>query len=240
MCINTAMNTQLALQMRNTAPNINSGYFPHMMPHQIPTPFVPMYHQHPHLPYMNFQSHMPPQHLFHPYTNIPHSVPMYNHAPHTVPLQNVVPHHVPMYSHIPSHGHNPHYIPARTVPQHEPTHNHIPQYESTRSHVSQHMPANNRVLQQVSSYNPVYTKNRQNPQGSTNEAIDRSIQPIHNQQIQPDIKINSTHGDFLTQQSSSTSISNCQENSEVVKTIHTEQLQYETENIPTYDDCQVV
>jgi hypothetical protein len=165
---------------------------------------------------------------------------MYNHAPHTVPLQNVVPHHVPMYSHIPSHGHNPHYIPARTVPQHEPTHNHIPQYESTRSHVSQHMPANNRVLQQVSSYNPVYTKNRQNPQGSTNEAIDRSIQPIHNQQIQPDIKINSTHGDFLTQQSSSTSISNCQENSEVVKTIHTEQLQYETENIPTYDDCQVV
>lgn len=184
MCINTAMNTQLALQMRNTAPNINSGRFPHMMPHQIPTPFVPMYHQHPHLPYLNFQSHMPPQHLFHPYTNIPHSVPMYNHAPHTVPLQNVVPHHVPMYSHIPSHGHNPHYIPARTVPQHEPTHNHIPQYESTRSHVSQHMPANNRVLQQVSSYNPVYTKNTQNPQGSTNEAIDRSIQSIHNQQIQ--------------------------------------------------------
>jgi hypothetical protein len=78
------------------------------------------------------------------------------------------------------------------------------------------MPANNRVLQQVSSYNPVYTKNTQNPQGSTNEAIDRSIQSIHNQQIQPDIKINSTHGDFLTQQSSSTSISNCQENSEVV------------------------
>jgi hypothetical protein len=100
------------------------------------------------------------------------------------------------------------------------------------------MPANNRVLQQVSSYNPVYTKNTQNPHGSTNEAIDRSIQSIHNQQIQPDIKINSTHGE--TQQSSSTSISNCQENSEVVKTIHTEQLQHETENIPTYDDCQVV
>ena len=211
-----------------------------MMPHQIPTPFVPMYHQHPHLPYMNFQSHMTPQHLFHPYTNIhnvPHSVPMYNHASHTVPLQNFVPHHVPMYSHIPSHGHNPHYIPARTVPQHEPTHNHIPQYEPTQSHVSQHMPANNRVLQQVSSYNPVYTKNTQNPQGSTNETIDRSIQSMHSQQIQPDIKINSTHGE--TQQSSSTSISNCQKNSEVVKTIHTEQLQYETENIPTNNDCQV-
>ena len=211
-----------------------------MMPHQIPTPFVPMYHQHPHLPYMNFQSHMTPQHLFHPYTNIhnvPHSVPMYNHASHTVPLQNFVPHHVLMNSHIPSHGHNPHYIPARTVPQHEPTHNHIPQYEPTQSHVSQHMPANNRVLQQVSSYNPVYTKNTQNPQGSTNETIDRSIQSMHSQQIQPDIKINSTHGE--TQQSSSTSISNCQKNSEVVKTIHTEQLQYETEKIPTNNDCQV-
>lgn len=60
---------------------------------------------------------------------------------------------------------------------------------------------------------------------------------MHNQQIQHDLKINFTHGE--TQQSSSTSISNCQENSEVVKTIHTEQLQYETENIPTYDDCQV-
>jgi hypothetical protein len=142
-----------------------------------------------------------------------------------------------MNSHIPSHGHNPHYIPARTVPQHEPTHNHIPQYEPTQSHVSQHMPANNRVLQQVSSYNPVYTKNTQNPQGSTNETIDRSIQSMHSQQIQPDIKINSTHGE--TQQSSSTSISNCQKNSEVVKTIHTEQLQYETENIPTNNDCQV-
>ena len=107
MCINTAMNTQLALQMRITAPNINSGHFPHMMPHQIPTPFKPMYHQHPHLPYMNFQSHMPPQHLVHPYTYIPHSAPMYNHAPHTVPLQNFVPHHVPEYNHMPSHGHNP-------------------------------------------------------------------------------------------------------------------------------------
>ena len=139
---------------------------------------------------------------------------------------------------MPSHGHNPHHIPARTVPQHEPTRNHIPQYEPTQSHVSHHVPANNRVPQQVSSYNSVYTTNTQNPQGSTNEAINRSIQSMHNQQIQPDTKINSTHGE--TQQSSSTSISNCQENSEFVKTIHTEQLQCEIENIPTYDDCQVV
>jgi hypothetical protein len=61
---------------------------------------------------------------------------------------------------------------------------------------------------------------------------------FHKKSVQPDLKINSTHGE--TQQSSSTSISNCQENSEVVKAIHTEQLQYETENIPTYDVCQVV
>jgi len=237
MCINTAMNTQLALQVRITAPNISSGHLPHLIPHPIPTPYMPMYHQHPHLPYMNFQSHILPQHLVHPYTYVPHSAPMYNHAPHTVPLQNFVPHHVPEYNHIPSHGHNPQHIPARTIPQHNPTHNHIPQYEPTQSHVPHHVPANNRVPQQVSSYNSVYTTNTQYPQGSANEATNRSIQSMHNQQIQPNAKINSIHGE--TQQSASTSTSNGQKNSEFVKTIHTEQC--EIENIPTYvDDCQIV
>ena len=62
---------------------------------------------------------------------------------------------------------------------------------------------------------------------------------LHNNQIQPNAKINSTHGE--TQQSASTSTSNCQITNEIVKTIHTEQLQCEIENIPTYvDDCQIV
>ena len=80
----------------------------------------------------------------------------------------------------------------------------------------------------------------QYPQGSANEAtINRSIQSMHNHQIQPNAKINSTHGE--TQQSALTSTPNCQITNEFVKTIHTEQLQCEIENIPTYvDDCQIV
>jgi hypothetical protein len=63
------------------------------------------------------------------------------------------------------------------------------------------------------------------------KTIDRSIQSMHSQQIQPDIKINSTHGE--TQQSSSTSISNCQKNSEVVKTIlfHVEHVHVVLNNV---------
>ena len=61
--------------MRSTVPNINFGHFPNMA-HQITVSGIPMYHQHPQLPVMNFQHGMPMYHMGHPYMNIPHFGPL--------------------------------------------------------------------------------------------------------------------------------------------------------------------